>query len=74
VSLTSNAASLYAAAPGRLTVGFELIMAGEVAARSDSSRDSTASEIIPLTYGLCDGGLDGHPAALHSLTWLTLRQ
>jgi hypothetical protein len=28
VSLTPNAASLYAAGPGRLTVGFELIMAG----------------------------------------------
>jgi excisionase family DNA binding protein len=23
------------------------------------------------TYGLCDGGLDGHPAALQSVTWLT---
>jgi hypothetical protein len=29
----TNAASLYAAGPGRLTVGFELIMAGEAAAR-----------------------------------------
>jgi hypothetical protein len=24
-------------------------------------RDSASSEIIALTYGLCDGGLDGHP-------------
>ena len=29
----TNAASLYAAGHGRLTVGFELIMAGEAAAR-----------------------------------------
>ena len=57
----TNAASLYAAGPGRLTVGFELIMAGEPQPGRDSSRDSTPSEIIPLRYSLCDGGLHGHP-------------
>jgi hypothetical protein len=58
---TNAASPVCCRSPDGLTVGFELIMAARPQPGRDSSRDSAPSEIIPVTYGICDGGLDGHP-------------